>query len=409
MTRQPGPALGVFAIAAALVCAAIAPAPAQSRATRIVAIGDVHGSLDGLRAILASAGLIGADGHWSGGGATLVQTGDLTDRGADVRGVLDLVRQLEREASNAGGRVVSLLGNHEVMNLVGELRDVTPAICASFAGADADAVRQRAWQDYRDLVRERDRRRKGETPPGLPRTEQTFLAAYPPGCIEYRKALGPSGEYGRWLRGHPIAARIDRTVFMHAGAAPQTLASLDEINATARAELERVDRVTDRLVRARLVLPWFRLDDVLGVAAAEVRWFNAQRERAKAAGNASALEGIDVALVKDAADLLDIGTWSLLKGDGPLWYRGYATAADVALDTIVPAFLTRWNAERIVVGHSVTPDFRIHARLGGRVVLIDTGMLTPVYNGRASALEIDGANLHALYGDGERVALAPLP
>lgn len=397
--------LRLAATVVALVGAMAAVLPAQSRAPRVVAIGDIHGSLEGFRAILTSAGLMGADGHWSGGTATLVQTGDVTDRGAEVRGVFDLVRQLEREAPAQGGRVVALLGNHEVMNLIGELRDVTPAICAAFTTPASEATRQKAWKDYSALVRQRARTRKGEQPPGLARTEQAFLAAYPPGCLEYLDALGPRGEYGRWLRGLPVAARIERSIFMHAGAPPQTTDSLDATVARASAELERYDRFVDRLVRAKLALPWFRLEDVLGIAAAEVRWLNGRIARAKADGAAPNLSGIDVELVKEAAAILEIGSWSLLKADGPLWYRGYANADEASLTTLVPDFLARWNADRIVVGHTVTPDFRIRPRVGGRVFLIDTGMLAPVYKGNASALELVGAGAQAIYADGQRIAL----
>lgn len=401
-TRAPIP---VAAAVAVLVGAMVAVLPAQPRAPRVVAIGDIHGSLEGFRAILTSAGLLGADGHWSGGAATLVQTGDVTDRGAEVRGVFDLVRQLEREAPAQGGRVVALLGNHEVMNLIGELRDVTPAICAGFATPTSEATRQKAWKDYHALVRQRTRTRQGEQPPGLGRSEQAFLTAYPPGCLEYLDALGPRGEYGRWLRGLPIAARIERSIFMHAGAPPQTTDSFEATIARARTELERYDRFVERLVRAKLALPWFRLEDVLGIAAAEVRWLNGRIERAKADGTTPDVSGIDIALVKEAAEILSIGSWSLLKADGPLWYRGYANADDASLTTLVPDFLARWNADRIVVGHTVTPDFRIRPRVAGRVFLIDTGMLAPVYKGRASALELIGAGIQAIYADGQRVDL----
>lgn len=406
MTASTGRrATAMAALVVALVGARSIGVPAQAPPPRVVAIGDVHGSLDGFRAILRSAGLIGADGHWSGGTATVVQTGDLTDRGANVRGVMDLVRQLEREAPARGGRVVALLGNHEVMNLLGELRDVTPVICSAFAGPSAEATRQQAWRDYGELVRERARTRRGEQPAGLARTEPSFLAAYPPGCLEYREALGPRGDYGRWLRGLPIAAKIGRAVFMHAGPPPETVESLDGTVAQARAELERYDRFVERLVRARLALPWFRFEDVLGVAAAEVRWLNARVERARAQGGPVDLDGIDVDLVQEASAVLSIGGWSLLKADGPLWYRGYALADEATLESPVRALLARWDADRIVVGHSVTPDFRIQARLGGRVFLIDTGMLAPVYKGNPSALEFDGAGAHAIYADGRRVEL----
>lgn len=80
-------------------------------------IGDVHGELGGLRTLLLRAGLGDVHGHWTGGTARLVLLGDLTDRGAFGAGVVRQVMALEQQAALAGGVVVSLLGNHEVMLL----------------------------------------------------------------------------------------------------------------------------------------------------------------------------------------------------------------------------------------------------------------------------------------------------
>ena len=44
----------------------------------------------------------------------------------------------EEEAKSAGGQLVILLGDHEVMNLIGDWRDATPEICAAFANPPAD-------------------------------------------------------------------------------------------------------------------------------------------------------------------------------------------------------------------------------------------------------------------------------
>ena len=49
-----------------------------------------------------------------------MQTGDYTDRGPDVRKVMDLLMQLEKEAKSAGGQFLALAGNHEVMNMMGD-------------------------------------------------------------------------------------------------------------------------------------------------------------------------------------------------------------------------------------------------------------------------------------------------
>ena len=52
---------------------------------RVVAIGDIHGEIDGVERILREAGLMDSENNWIGGDTTLVQTGDIVDRGAGVR------------------------------------------------------------------------------------------------------------------------------------------------------------------------------------------------------------------------------------------------------------------------------------------------------------------------------------
>ena len=78
-------------------------------------VGDVHGALATLRTLLQRAGLTDPQHRWAGGTSTLVMLGDLTDRGPDGAGVVRLVQELERGAAAAGGELVCLLGNHEVM------------------------------------------------------------------------------------------------------------------------------------------------------------------------------------------------------------------------------------------------------------------------------------------------------
>jgi len=52
-----------------------------------------------------------------GGDATLILVGDLFDRGPDGLGAAEVVMRLQEEASAAGGRLMVLLGNHEVLLL----------------------------------------------------------------------------------------------------------------------------------------------------------------------------------------------------------------------------------------------------------------------------------------------------
>lgn len=84
-----------------------------------IAVGDIHGELDGFREILRHAGLVDGRDQWSGGDRVLVQTGDVVDRGPHSVEVLDLLSRLQRQATQAAGRVVRLCGNHELLLLQG--------------------------------------------------------------------------------------------------------------------------------------------------------------------------------------------------------------------------------------------------------------------------------------------------
>ena len=116
---------------------------------RLVAIGDLHGGqssssllpaalyiaarphaklikvdLEHARKILHLAGIIDTEGNWAGGDDILVQTGDIVDRGTYAWDIYRMMQSLRGQASGQGGRVVSVLGNHEVMNAIGDWRYV---------------------------------------------------------------------------------------------------------------------------------------------------------------------------------------------------------------------------------------------------------------------------------------------
>src|SRR5215470_6518739 len=154
--------------------AGAAPSNAKSPSP-IVAIGDVHGDFQDFVAILQHTNLIDKQNHWTGGKTTLVQVGDLLDRGPAPRQVLDLLMSLEEEAPKDGGRVVPLLGNHEMMNIMGDLRYVTPANYASFADSDSESRRQSAFKDYLKW-RENHPALLAEVSPPLELTEAEWMA-----------------------------------------------------------------------------------------------------------------------------------------------------------------------------------------------------------------------------------------
>ena len=162
--------------------------PAKDKAESpesIVAIADVHGDFDDFVAILHRTGLTDPQNHWTGGKITFVQVGDLLDRGPKPREVMNLMMALEKEAPQAGGRVVGLLGNHEVMNIMGDLRYVTPVNYASFADSDSEKRQKSAYQDY---VKWRHGHSAliGELPQPMELTEPEWMARHPQGFVEQR-------------------------------------------------------------------------------------------------------------------------------------------------------------------------------------------------------------------------------
>jgi hypothetical protein len=393
-------------VAILLLCSP-APALTAQAAARLYAIGDIHGSIDGFKSILRSAGLADANGKWTGGRAQLVQTGDYTDRGEGTRAVLDLLMALEPQARSAGGRAIVLLGNHEVMNLIGETRDVTREIYATFADANSEKRRNEAWQQYARLAELK--KEKGEPVPSVyAQTREAWLTTRPPGYVEYKEAMSPRGKYGQWLRGKPIVTMVNGNIFMHAGIPPASApAKLDDLNDQARAEVRRLDQFLDRLINLKLATRDFSLNEVLQVASSEIGLANARIAAAQAEGKELDRSQLNIPLLMEAQEILKIDTWLVVHPEGALWYRGLATEKDDPAGGPFAALLTKYGAKRFVTGHTPQSSRSITMRFGGRALLIDTGMLATVYKGRASALEIDGDRLTAIYEDG-RVPVAAL-
>ncbi len=329
-----GAALTLLASTAAPVRVAAAPSPCEIDAVpRIVAVGDVHGAYDRFVQILQAAQLVDGRSRWIGGRAHLVQLGDIVDRGPDSRRALDLVRGLEDQAREAGGAVHALIGNHEVMRMLGDLRYTDPNEFAAFVTPQSVRVRNGFIADAPSPDRDRVAR-------------QTPL-----GWVEMRAAMGRQGEYGRWLRTHDVVVRLNGVVFVHGGISPKYAGrSCNDINTTVRRELGPDEEDT-------------RADPLASTAAAT---------------------------------------------DGPLWYRGLVQEPD-SFEPRFDDILRSQHARAIVVAHTVVAGGRVGTRFGGRLFAIDTGM-QPAYvpDGRASALEIVGSAVTAIYTDRKEVG-SPLP
>lgn len=313
---------------------------------RVVAIGDVHGDYAKFHDQLVQAGLIDAKDGWIGGATHLVQLGDVPDRAPDTRKILDLLIKLEPQAKKAGGYVHALIGNHEAMNMEGDLRYTTPGEFAAFADRDS-AKRRDAY--YARVVAAL----KAEPPPGPPFTiddafHTQFNAEHPLGWVEHRFAWSPQGQYGRWILTHPAVIRIDDTLYLHGGIGPQF----------AGFDVDTLDKAV-------------------------------------------------VAALRHEPDAPDGPQMILTNEQGPLWYRGMAQGDETAEAPNVAAVLARYGVRHIVLGH--TKAYRmVNSRFDGAVILTDIAApkacadphgvlikegdkLTVVHRGQKLALGTSGA------------------
>ena len=365
-------------VSAVLAWAEPAKAPAEPRES-VVAIADVHNDFDDFVAILQRTGLTDKQNHWRAGKTTFVQTGDLLDRGPKPREVMDLMMALEKEAAQAGGRVVGLLGNHEVMNIMGDLRYVTPVNYASFADGNSERRQKAAYEEY---VKWRGSHASllAELPQPMELTEAEWMARHQAGFIEQREAFDPKGEYGAWLRGHDAVAEIDGVIFLHGGIHPDLAKTkLDAMNKRIHDEIKEFDASKQYLQNENLILPFFSMQEVNNVLQAEVIVELKSRVPATNEGHAKILE------------FLKHQDWLSVRVDGPLWFRGYDQWSDEEGAPQASKVLEAYKATHVVVGHTVQKGGRIRPRFGSKVFLIDTGMLSSYYpGGRPSALEICG-------------------
>lgn len=390
--------------APAALCFVLALAPAAS-ATRTVAIGDIHGAFEPLVEILRAASLVDHELAWSGGDATLIQLGDFTDRGPKVRAVMDLLMRLQEEAPSAGGRVVVLLGNHEALNLVGELRDLNASTLLEFAADSSDADLE---EEYRAVVkagRLRARLTGGPRPVFDDAVHAGWMRSHPPGTLAYLRALLPGGRYGQWLRELPTVALLDGVLFLHGGLDTQLAASTPaQINARVHDEIAWLDACRSALGAHDYLTLSSTTSDLLRVGFALLEQLSAESEGGSIAPDRAAL-------LAHLEHCVDYEKWHLFAPQGPLWFRGYAEPrparsgsegfgwSDQEGAPRIAQILEQQGARRVVVAHTPRADGTINVRFGGRAFLIDTGMLAEVYGGKPSALEIEGGVFTAIYTD----------
>jgi hypothetical protein len=320
----------LFVVLAALLAsmAGAGQAVSQPAPARIVAVGDLHGDYAAWIDIAKAAGLVGSNLRWTGGKTVLVQTGDITDRGPDSLKIIRHLQQLQRQARSAGGKVIIVLGNHEAMQVTGDLRYVHAGEYAAFADRQSERRRDQAYEANKAAIEAYFRTKDATLSPAA--IKALWIAETPLGKVEHNTAWGPNGELGKWAASLPAVAKVGNTLFAHGGiSANYALVPMSEVNRRAHVALET--GTSDRS-----------------------------------------------AIINDEF--------------GPLWYRGLVTGTGAggrptAANELAVA-LKAYGAKRLVVGH--TPSLKgVVIDFDGQLVRIDTG-ISRAYGGVLGWAEIVG-------------------
>ena len=315
----------------------------------LYSLGDIHGDYDRLVQVLAVGRLIAAKPsepgavQWTGGGATLVITGDMIDKYTQNLPVIALLRALGPRAEQAGGRLIITLGNHEAEFLAS-------------GGADKKAV------DFHDEL----------TSAGISPAEVARGA--------------DAGGIGQWLRNLPVGAKVGGWFFCHAGNTEgRTLAQLAD---EATKQITEHDFDIPILIGPNSILearmtprPWWDWDGsepMLKDVAAPV---GAPKPSKKSAAT-SKMEispGQDPGRGRLEKELQELGVGHLVIGHQPQQIK--------------------------FPDGSVREAGRIFTEFDGLVYLTDTGMSRGVAGGRGGLLHIYGdpapPTVEAVYMDGK--------
>ncbi|XP_059655257.1 shewanella-like protein phosphatase 2 [Cornus florida] len=223
---------------------------------RLIAVGDLHGDLDKSKQALRLAGLIDASDRWAGGSATVVQVGDVLDRGGDEIKILYFLEKLKREAERSGGKIITMNGNHEIMNVDGDFRYATLSGLNEF----------RVWAHWYRIGNSMKSLCDGLVKPsdpfdGLPSVFPGVKSEFHDGIRARIAALRPNGPISsRFLARNLTVLVVGESVFVHGGLLPKhVLYGLDRINEEVRDWISGLkEKVSSQLVRGRNSVVWLR-------------------------------------------------------------------------------------------------------------------------------------------------------
>ena len=229
---------------------------------------------------------------------------------------------------------MTLIGNHEVMNMTNDLRYVDPGEYKAFETSKSSKLRDRLYDSNEAAIKRFYLAKNPALSPEMIR--KVWDETTPLGQIEHQAAWRPTGRIGKWVVKNSAVTLIEGYLFAHGGISQKySELSLKDINKQVKAALKAREQSSESIINDPL---------------------------------------------------------------GPLWYRGYVRSESGLDGELPPqdeltSVLSAYSAKALIIGH--TPERAgIKASLDGRLVQIDTGA-SKYYGGTRSFLRIENGQLFA--------------
>mmetsp|Transcript_16144 Transcript_16144/g.23047 ORF Transcript_16144/g.23047 Transcript_16144/m.23047 type:complete len:468 (+) Transcript_16144:115-1518(+) len=338
---------------------------------RIVSFGDVHGDLSKLIQFLVTAKVMSLPSSlsealrnpkWCGGTTICIQVGDVLDRGANELSCIRLLSKLSKQASEEGGALVCLLGNHEALNAVGLFQYADPSGNLEFELAIGKPMDQSMGSSR-------------------------WRIQYAGNEASRWRACEPGGLLSKTVfKNMKLAVQVGRSIFVHAGLTKDHLIQMGGIS----------EMNTDA-----------------------ANWFVSSSTSNNDDGNFNSVQQVlDAAQSrsKTQSKTLPLCLGGGIGSPSPVWMREYSSPCDMepnkasAQQMINDALSHLGDAQRMVMGH--TPQSYINAALQGKAWRVDIGASRGVKNGTPEVLEIihgggdangDTDDIHILTLDGKKI------
>lgn len=195
------------------------PASTYQMPPEVLVISDIEGNFDAFKKLLIGNNVINEAYDWVYGSKHLVLVGDFMDRGDNVTQCLWLIYKLEQEALQAGGQVHFILGNHEQMNMQGNLKYTQGK--------------------YKEIYRQLN--------------------------LDSKDLYAANTHLGRWLRTKNVMEKIGNILFTHGGISTDVSMlklPINDINTIARLHLDdKTDSIGNKAaytILGKKGILWFR-------------------------------------------------------------------------------------------------------------------------------------------------------